>query len=228
GPEYGVRDGDVKLYLLGALRDGVLDGRLTISADDIQPDVQVAWGRIQKCDADLDAVLSDVRRDVQQADGRIAACLEVGRLPDAACRSVALLPLELEILFGVVYPDPQLVPATGLRVRRQLEFEGRVAALVRAELVSIQPHRRAPVGGSDHQKYAAARPVARDLDRPAIPSHVALIRHPGERCAPGERNEDGLRVADVDILPLDGFRIKDEVPRPIQADPVRAPKIWPW
>src|SRR5207249_7754867 len=83
-----------------------------------------------------------------------ATRFEVRRLPDAAGVAVALLAFQLERTRRVIDPEREPLRLPSLHVRRQLELERDVAAVVSAELLAVEPGRRAPVGGADDEEDA--------------------------------------------------------------------------
>ena len=131
----------------------------------------------------------DVRGEMQRTDIILAPRLQIDRLPDAAGVAVALLAVEMGVAGGIVGLDQQLL---GLAETDpgQFALEGRVPALVRTNLTAVQPGRRLPVGGSDHQEYALALPLSRDRYLPPVPRHVAFVLHPGEFRPPGKWHRD--------------------------------------
>jgi hypothetical protein len=90
---------------------------------------------------------------------RIAAAgFKVDGLPDPLGVAVALLAFQLERVGRVVYPDGKPLPAARLGELCELKRKRRVAALVGADRIAVEPGGGAPIGGTYNQKDALALP----------------------------------------------------------------------
>src|SRR5207247_9980175 len=173
----------------------------------------------------------DVRREVQRPEGHGATSLDVGRLPDAARVAVTLFALEFERARRIVDPEYESLLLPGLQVRRQLELERDIAPVVEPELPAVEPRRRAPVGGADHEEDAPPPPAGGHLDCSSIPTDVGAVRNARERAPPGKRDDDGARRRQPAAEPLSRLtfilRIELELPEPVQILPLLPLEVGP-
>ena len=163
-------------------------------------------------------------------DGR--AGLEVDGLPQPARLAVALLALELEGVRRVVHPQDEPLLPPGLRGLRELQVEGRVAPLVRADRLAVEPPARPPVGGPDHEEDPLALPALRHPHRARVPRDVGLVADPGQLRSPGERHADrereaGGRALEPALAPRPPVLVEPEGPVAVQVHPLRPLEVRP-
>ena len=109
---------------------------------------------------------ADARVELERVHVERGPRLQVDRLPQAARLAVPLLALQLEGVRRVVHAQDQPLLLPGLRELRELELEGRVAALVRADrLPSSQP-----------LVFQSEAPTTRKTRFPAQPSGTRIVR----------------------------------------------------
>src|SRR6266516_6918161 len=100
---------------------------------------QIARRRLAQPRVDADAGEVAVRREVHRLERVAAARLEIDGLPHPVRRAVALLPLELERVRGVVDADDETQRLREAQALRELAGEWRVSTLVLANLLSVDP-----------------------------------------------------------------------------------------
>jgi hypothetical protein len=228
GPEPGLGDGDVELDAALAPRDLPFHRGHAASLER-QAQREVLGRRFAQPGVHGHLLRVDVGRELKVAEHGAPARLQVGRLPDAAGVAVALLALELERAVHVVHAEDQALRRARTRVRRQLELERRVAALVLAELLSVEPGGGVPVGGADDQEHAPSLPGRGDLDRARVPADLRLVGDARQRGSPREGHGDGQRELRLPLRPGLGQplvrRIEAERPGAVEVHPRRALEV---
>ena len=125
-----------------------------------------------------------MRREVHRVERIGAARFQIDSLPHAMRRAVALFTLELERMRCVVDTHHEPLRPIEPKMLRELERKWRVAALVHAERLSIDPSRRAPIRRTEDEEHASAEPRRRNANGALIPSNRGAVRHTGEWRAP--------------------------------------------
>src|SRR2546430_13100989 len=72
----------------------------------------------------------------------------------------------------------------------QLEGNRRIAALMLADLPSVEPGGGTPIRGAEHDEHPAAAPRGRNGERASVPADVTAVGNAGKRRTPGERHEN--------------------------------------
>src|SRR5215510_5153887 len=128
----------------------------------------------------------------------------------------------------VVDAHNQLVRSR-LELMRQLERERRVAALILAELLAVQPGAGAPVARTHHQKNSFTAPGVGHRDLTRVPADVAAVRYARERRTPRERHNNLSGAGHRALLPPKAYafivRIEPKPPPPIEIEPLGALEI---
>jgi len=182
--------------------------------------------------AQLDALQPDARVELERLHVERRARFEVDRLPQAPCLPVALLALQLEGVRRVVHAQDQPLVLPGLCDLRQLQLEGRVAPLVGADGLSVEPAARLPVGGAHHEEDPPPAPALRYPQRPRVPRDVGLVRDARQLRAPGERHLDPERKrlggrSEPALALARGVPVEAKGPLAVQVDPLRALEVGP-
>jgi len=229
-PQARFRDGHLKLRLLRAARDG-LRGVRQVAGLEMQRQLRARRCRVVQLRLHRHLAGVDVRRIMDRRDAQRRPGLEIDRLPDALGGPVSLLALELEVVRGVIHPQDELLILTPLDVGCQFELERRVAALVRAQRLAVDPALRQPVACADHHEHALAFPRLGHFHGALIPADIRLVLEAGELRAPRKRNGDlvgKLRLATGPPRALaDVVLVEAELPDAIEVLPVGAFKIRP-
>ena len=196
---------------------------------DRHADLEPLGCRFQQPHIHVHAVEICMRREVDAVERVAAAGFEVHGLPDALRVAVALLSFQLEWMGRVVNADGECLRAARPGELRELERERRVAALVGAERIAIEPGGSAPIRGPDHQEDALALPVLRDHDALRIPADARGVADAGEWRRPREGNQDLAAARQLAIAParLRALvrRVKRESPRAVEIQPLGAGKV---
>jgi hypothetical protein len=221
-PEVSVRDRHLERHPVHALRDAPADGG-QLGVPEAQGQREVTGGLLEQARGDHHAPTVDVRREVQCAERYASSRFEIGRLPDAARVTVALLAFQLERARRVIHPQHEPLLVSGLHVLGQLELERDVTAVVRAELLAVEPGGGAPVGGADHEEDAAPGPRCRHGNRPRVPADDGAVRNARQRATPREGHHDVARRRQLPAEPAARFarvrRIELELPGAVQVLP---------
>ena len=159
-----VRHRDIEVTGCPALLNGRCRVGLTRTISERQPYHHVHRRRLAQANIDADAGQIAARRVAHRFQRITPARFEVDRLPHAARFAVALLSFQLERMRGVVDAHHKSMHVRDASLRRQLERERRVAALMFTELVSVQPDSCPPVRRAEYDEDALRLPRQRDRD----------------------------------------------------------------
>ena len=162
---------------------------------------------------------------VDVIDVTLAACFEVGRLPDATHVAIALLAAETLVVGGVVGHDDEVLGhiVEAGEVPGDLDFEGRIAALVGGDVSAVEVDLGVPVAGTDDEEDAPIAPRTRDEDVAGIVAAVAIVGYAREGRAPAEGDGDLLVEGGGGAI-LGGILatlgVEGELPGAVEVDPV--------
>src|SRR5206468_3255027 len=134
-------------------------------------------------------------------EGTRTTRFEIDRLPHSARFAVALLPLELERMRRVIDADDETVSVASTNVRRELEGEWRISALVLADALTVEPDRRAPVRRAEDDEDAPSTPASGNSNRARVPPEIAGVGDSRQRRAPRERHDDLARTGETSARP---------------------------
>src|SRR5206468_5317362 len=136
--------------------------------------------------------------------------------------------LELEGVRRVVDSHDESPGLTGSSVR-QLEGEWRVAALMLAQPLAIEPRGRLPVERAEREKHATSVPTVGGRNSAGIPPDVGAVRDTRQRRAPGKRHHDLAPRWKPAAWPALAFpavlRIEGEPPAAVEVEPLRACEV---
>ena len=132
-------------------------------------------GRLGEIDGDAHIRGVNVRGEMDAADVIAAASLEIDGLPYAAGIAIALLTIEVGVVFCVVSLDEDSLGKAELHKVGELELEGSVASPVGAEFLAFENAGSLEVRSSYHEKNPLARPFDGDAYFAGVPGNVALV-----------------------------------------------------